>query len=317
MSAADYLAVILLVVTVRGAIPPGYIMEVTLECGSSDVGDGAISILSDLSVQAKAVCAGDKEFPFINLDVVNHILPFSYPTGGTNPCVFKKKKHTRVFSARVVVFYGQMGSGVHHGKEEYIVTCTFSPAGEDASKMSKITESLLAANAIHGYAGGDSSSTIILKMVDVLGHNLNGKSVDLGRKVQLKAVNTGTEPGIRPVSCDAIDSSKARYSILRAGCGDGIVFPKTVGFKTTGKKTQSPYFPAFTINVDPILKFECNFTLCGLQCDGDSCANAPAPNRPKRDSSSVSYDFAATGAVAIINTALDKSWIGETRLDIS
>nr|UNY67759.1 ZPB [Haliotis tuberculata] len=315
MLADNLVAVVIFMATVRAAIPPGYILQVTPDCGSSDVGDGVISILSDLSVQAKAVCAGNKEVPFVNLDVVNHVLPFSYPTGGSNPCVFTKRKHTRVFTARVIVFYGQMGTSVLHGKEEYIVTCTFSPAGEDVSKTSKITQSLLAANAIHGYAGGDSSSTIILKMVDVLGHNLNGKSVDLGRKVQLKAVNTGAEPGIRPVSCDAIDSSKARYSILRAGCGDGIVFPKTVGFKTTDRKTRSPYFQAFTINVDPILKFECNFTLCDSQCDGDSCASAPPPGRQKRGSNSDSYVFAATGAVAVINTAMDKSWIGEARLD--
>ncbi|XP_071084981.1 vitelline envelope sperm lysin receptor-like [Haliotis cracherodii] len=314
---AVYLEIIFLAATARAAIPPGYIMEVTPDCGSTDVGDGVINIISDLSVQARAVCAGNKKVDFTTQDGVSHVLPFSYPTGGSHPCVFNKRQHTRIFSARVVVTYGQFGSQVHHGLEEYIVTCTFSPSGEDISKIRKITQSLLAANAIHSYVGGDTSSTIILKMVDVLGHNLNGRSVDLGRTVQLKAVNTGTEPGIRPVSCDAIDSSKARYSILRAGCGDGIVFPKTVGFRTTSKRTRSPYFQAFTINVDPILKFECNFTVCGTECDGDSCQSAPPPGRQKRGLASDSYSVAATGAVAIINTAPDKSWVGETRVDQS
>nr|ABE72952.1 vitelline envelope zona pellucida domain 10 [Haliotis discus hannai] len=312
------LALLLTSVVARAEIPAGYIMQVTPNCGANDKADASVTIVTDLNAKAKAVCLGGKEVAFTSTDGVNFNLPFSYPGQGRKPCTFTKRTKSRVYAVKVIVSYGEPSSLVHQYTEEYTVTCTFSPKGSDSSKNQKIADTLIAAKEIQTNVGSTSRSAIHLKMVDVLGHNLNGRSVDLGRTVQLKAVNTGSEAGIRPISCDAIDGSSARYAILRAGCGDGIVFPKNIGFTTIGKKTQSPYFEAFTVNVNSALKFECNFTMCASRCDGNSCTNAGIG---KRDVSGMSahrgYAVVATDAVAIVNTAPGEGGMGDVHVDRS
>ncbi|MCH6102088.1 hypothetical protein MMA98_24115, partial [Salmonella enterica] len=60
-------------------------------------------------------------------------------------------------------------------------------------------------------------------MADILGNDLRpDEALTLGRKVILKIKTDGTskEVGVSPVSCDVVGSvPKARYAVLRAGCG--------------------------------------------------------------------------------------------------
>ncbi|XP_046549017.1 mucin-5AC-like [Haliotis rubra] len=122
------------------------------------------------------------------------------------------------------------------------------------------------------HQGQKATSSITLDVVNVLGQSIAGP-IPLARKVQLLATASGasSEQGLRPVACDAVSADGHRYSVLRAGCGDGIIFAKNQGFTTKGLQAFSPYFKTFKIRKDSSLKFECNFTLCDSVCDGNSC----------------------------------------------
>ncbi|XP_071085540.1 vitelline envelope sperm lysin receptor-like isoform X1 [Haliotis cracherodii] len=269
------LALLAFVAIVEADIPAGYILKITPICGANGFTDGSVTVVTDLNADAKAVCAGGLRVPFSTRDGVNFKLPFSYfARKGGRPCVFVRRPNSRMYAAKVIVSYGEPGSLLHQYTEEYTISCSFGTKGKDVSAVQKIGKTLMAPKEIQTNVGRKSGSLISLRMLDVLGNDMTGVKVNHGRKVCISASVTGPEKGIRPVSCDAIDSSNARYAILRAGCGDGIVFSKNKGFKTVGKITTSPVFRAFSINVDKALKFECNFTLCASRCDGNSCTNA-------------------------------------------
>ncbi|XP_071085466.1 uncharacterized protein [Haliotis cracherodii] len=108
------------------------------------------------------------------------------------------------------------------------------------------------------------------------------------------------------------------HCLNEGSCGDGIVFPKNIGFTTTGKKTKRPYFEAFTVKVNSALKFECNFTMCASRCDGNSCTNAGIG---KRDVFGMSahrgYAMVATDAIAVVNTAPGEGGVGDVHVDRS
>ncbi|XP_067668779.1 vitelline envelope sperm lysin receptor-like [Haliotis asinina] len=269
------LALLAFAAIVQADIPAGYILKITPNCGANGVSDGSVTIVTDLNADARAICAGGLSVPFATVDGVNFNLPFSFSgRKGGQPCVFVRRPNSKMFAAKVIVAYGEPGSLLHQYTEEYTISCSFGSKGKDVSAVQSIGKTLMAPKEIQTNVGRSSSSPIVLRMLDVLGKDMTGVKVNHGRKVRLSAAFSGPEKGIRPVSCDAIDSTNARYAILRAGCGDGIVFPKNKGFTTKGKKTTSPTFKAFSINTDTSLKFECNFTLCASRCNGNSCTNA-------------------------------------------
>ncbi|XP_050416277.2 sushi, von Willebrand factor type A, EGF and pentraxin domain-containing protein 1 isoform X2 [Patella vulgata] len=119
-----------------------------------------------------------------------------------------------------------------------------------------------------------ASSAFQIRLQSVAGRDIVGP-IDLNHKVTILATSSGIngEVGLRPVSCDAVgQKTNSRYSVLKAGCGDGAVFEKSAGFITKGRTSRSPYFKTFHLHDDSQLSFECNFTLCFTNCDGDSCA---------------------------------------------
>lgn len=256
----------------RADIPQGYILQVTPTCGADATVDAMIHIITDLQAIAIAVCANGVTASFITTDKVNFYLPVSYPNQGRHPCVFQKRHNALVFVVNVMVAYGEPDDLVHQNEEEYTVTCTFSRTGGDDSLHHNVVEGLIAPTEILSSMGMNSSSTFTLEMVNVLGDPLVGQNVSLGRIVRLQGVTSAAdgEVGLRPVSCFAIDGD-SRYAILRAGCGDGIVFRKDRGFTTTGTKTLSPYFAAFSINHGSVVTFQCIFVTCSKNCDGSSC----------------------------------------------
>lgn len=260
-------------------IPDGYILQVTPSCGTATNEDATINIITDLNAEAKAVCAGGAEVDFASTDGVNFAITVAYPSQGSpssESCVFERRANSEVFAVKVVVSYGEVGSLVHQEEEEYTVSCTFDPVGVDDSSNQQMVEGLIAPTEIQANKGDDSTSTFNLELVDVKGRSLSSTNVQLGRTVMLSATTSGSE-GIRPVSCYAIDGN-SRYAILRAGCGDGIVFPKDAGFVTTGTNTTSPYFTAFSINAAAVVSFTCTFITCELNtCDGSSCDNQAGP----------------------------------------
>ncbi|XP_071101025.1 vitelline envelope sperm lysin receptor-like [Haliotis cracherodii] len=113
-----------------------------------------------------------------------------------------------------------------------------------------------------------------MEVVDILNHQVS--RLLLGKKIRLKLNTSGAagELGLRPSSCDMVGSDTGhRYALLRAGCGDGIIFPRRSGFISYGLEAFSPYFESVTLSAESYLKFECNFTLCSSMCGGSSCVN--------------------------------------------
>nr|UNY67747.1 VEZP20 [Haliotis tuberculata] len=264
------------VAIVRGDPPAGYIIDVRPTCGADAVADGYVEVVTDLNANAKAICAGGTVHKFSAVDKIKLRLDVSYPGRGRSPCVFTKRKGVEVFVITVTVAYGQKGGMLQQKSEQYTVTCTFSAAGGIASVKHTIHEGLTAPSEVQHNTGTESKSTVTLKIVDVLGNDLTGSDLHLVKTVQLKAVSKGEqgEKGVKPVSCDAVGvKTNNRYKVLRAGCGDGIIFRKDQGFTTTGLTSVSPYFPAFNVASDPVLRFQCNFTFCAAVCDGSTCKN--------------------------------------------
>nr|ACX37446.1 vitelline envelope zona pellucida domain protein 14 [Haliotis fulgens] len=253
---------------------PDYIVHIETKCGSTSEATPSIVIRTDLHLSAIAVCYKDQVYNFSTSDTVHFRLNASYnQTDYKDRCVFSKRTDTEVYNLRIEVSWGERFSHVHTCKKEYQITCTFEGRLSKGSASSKSGPSLIAAQEIQSHQGQKGSSSISLDVVNVLGKPIPGP-IPLARRVQLLATASGTssELGLRPVACDAVSADGHRYAVLRAGCGDGIIFAKNQGFTTRGLLTFSPFFKTFKIRKDNSLKFECNFTLCASNCDGDSCS---------------------------------------------
>nr|UNY67752.1 VEZP25 [Haliotis tuberculata] len=256
------------------AFPKGYVLRVSSNCGKSESDEAVVTIMADLDFKGTAVCAGNIAVPFQRIDKATARLTVKYKSSGSSTCQFTKRDKVRVYVIHVKVAYGEEGHLVFQAEEERTVTCTFDPTNKNQTQGSVITAGLIAPSALSNYQGPAITSSLKLQLTDVLGKDMVGRKVWRSRKVQLKGTTSGSsgEKGVKPVSCDAIgQSSGRRYAIIRAGCGDGIVFPKDKGFSTEGLVTKSPFFESFGIENDTALNFQCNFTLCRKKCDGDSC----------------------------------------------
>ncbi|XP_046567178.1 vitelline envelope sperm lysin receptor-like [Haliotis rubra] len=258
------------------ALPKGYVLKVSSNCGKSESDLAIVTIVADLDFKGTAVCAGNIAVPFERIDKATARLAVKYNSGGSSKCQFTKRDKVRVYVLHVKVAYGDNGNLVYKAEEERTITCTFDPTNKNETRGSLITAGLIAPGALSNYQGPAVTSNLKLQLTDVLGKDMVGRKVWRSRKVQLKGTTSGSsgEKGVKPVDCDAIGhSSGKRYAVIRAGCGDGIVFPKDRGFITEGLVTKSPFFESFGIENDTALNFQCNFTLCTKKCDGDSCTN--------------------------------------------
>ncbi|XP_046557513.1 vitelline envelope sperm lysin receptor-like [Haliotis rubra] len=265
------LAVLAFIASVQGVVPPGYVLDISPDCGANGISDAAVHLMTDFDAEAKAICAGNKEVSFTTHDGVFFNLPVSYPTSGKSTCKFVKKKDAFVYTILVIVAFGSPGSRLHQSDERYTVTCSFQPGGNKKSFPLTIKPGDTAPRVVEGNTPPKSPSVIHLYLVNIVGKKITG-SVSAGKSVRLKAVTLGpSDKGIRPESCDAVNSKGARFSILRSGCGDGMVMKQTKGFRTYGKVAYSAFFKLFTVNGDPQLSIDCNFTICAKTCNGPSC----------------------------------------------
>ncbi|XP_067674473.1 vitelline envelope sperm lysin receptor-like [Haliotis asinina] len=279
------------IATVQAVVPPGYVLDIEPDCGKNGIADATINLLSDYEAEAKAFCAGNKEVSFTSNDGVYFTLPVSYPVtgGGSSTCKFVKKKDAFVYTILVIVAFGSPGSRLHQTDERYTITCSYQPGAKKESSPIKVKPGAVAPKVIEGNTPPKSPSVILMYLVDVIGRKISG-SVSAGKSVRLKAVTLGpADKGLRPESCDALNSKGGRLSILRSGCGDGMVLKQTQGFKTLGKRTYSDFFKVFTVNGDPQLKFECNFTVCSKKCNGPSCFPKGRKRREQPVGSLASY----------------------------
>ncbi|XP_046365290.1 vitelline envelope sperm lysin receptor-like [Haliotis rufescens] len=280
MTAYIVLAVFSLMVPAWAPVPPGYVFDISPECGVDGVADGFVTIMTDMGMEAKAICAGGKEVLFSTEDFVFFGLPISYPGKGSSPCVFEKKPNAKVFTIEIHVSFGEAGQRLHSPEDEFKLSCSFQPEGKKGSKPLKVSPPVSAPLVLQGNKPPVSKSHIKVMMVDVLGRPLTGGSIAAGKMVRLKAFTlTPGDKGIQAVSCNAVDSKGNKLSMLRDGCGDGMILAKDKGFVTKGTVALSYFFRVFTINGDAGLQFECKFSVCSKACDGASCVKSGAGRR--------------------------------------
>ncbi|XP_046547420.1 vitelline envelope sperm lysin receptor-like [Haliotis rubra] len=293
---ARYLLLLLVITIVPGGndgqnavFPKGYIMEVQPSCGNSTSDSPSISVVTDLKAQARAECANGV-FYFNNVNKAKLTLQVSFKGKNSSLCEFVKRAGTPVYVVKVIVVFGEKGRMLALKDQEVTVTCTYEAKKTKQSGTHKVHAALIAPPELQKHQGKLSTTSVLtLELTDILGNNITGQSIDLGRKVQLKATTNGgsKEKGLHPVSCDAVGTNtKKRYAILRGGCGDGIVFNKSAGFIVDGLTARSPYFASFHLGDDLEFSFDCNFTLCVKKCDGSSCAT----DRRRRESNNAQSD---------------------------
>ncbi|XP_048249364.1 vitelline envelope sperm lysin receptor-like isoform X2 [Haliotis rufescens] len=263
--------------SVFAKIPAGYILKVTPHCGEHPDRPAVVTIVTDLSVGAKAECA-ERTVPFKTSDGVNFKLLVGYPGHSNLPCVFKKQQQVSTFVVKVLASYGDVGRLMPQ-QEEVTITCTFDANAAGDTQAHNISQRLLTPKEIQSHMGQGSNATFTLRLTDIRGKDLASSAVHLGRTVQLRAYAVGLpqDSNVMPVSCDAVSTvSGARYSILRAGCGDGVVISKTDGFSSFSSESRSPYFQTFRLEDDSQLRYECNFTLSkrpsGSDCQIAQCS---------------------------------------------
>ncbi|XP_067668780.1 vitelline envelope sperm lysin receptor-like [Haliotis asinina] len=283
MTAYIVLMVVGLMVPVWAPPPPGYVFDISPECGTDGISDGYITIMTDTGMEAKAICAGGKEVFFSTEDNVFFGLSVSYPGKGSSPCVFAQKPKAKVFTVEIHVSFGEAGRRLHSPEDEFKLSCSFQPEGEKGSEPLKVAPPASAPVVLQGNKPPKSKSHIKVIMVDVLGRSLSGVPIAAGKTVRLKAMSlTAGDKGIQPESCDAVDSKGNKLSMLRDGCGDGMVVPKDKGFTTNGTVALSHFFRLFTINGDPGIRFKCKVLVCSTDCNGFTCAKETKSGRKRR-----------------------------------
>nr|ABE72945.1 vitelline envelope zona pellucida domain 8 [Haliotis rufescens] len=277
---ARYLVLLLVIATgtygENAVFPKGYIMEVLPSCGNSTSDSPSISVVTDLKAQARAECANGV-FYFNNIDKAKLTLQVSFKGKNAGLCEFVKRAGTPVYVVKVIVVFGEKGRMQALDDQVVTVTCTYESKKTKETGAHNVHGALIAPPELQEHQGKlSTTSTLTLELTDILGNNITGQTIDLGRKVQLKATTDGgtKEKGLHPASCDAIGTNtNKRYAILRGGCGDGIVFNKSAGLIVDGLIARSPYFKSFHLGDDAEFSFECNFTLCEKKCDGSSCTS--------------------------------------------
>ncbi|ESO97217.1 hypothetical protein LOTGIDRAFT_239158 [Lottia gigantea] len=270
--------VFLLLATVSAVEPPtGYILDVSIDCGSSVSDSPVIKILSDLDIKAEAHCVGES-FKFTTDDNVHHEVTASYTVEGANSnCILRNTKNTH--EADVHVLFGTTGGHILTKTQVFTVSCTLDSNGIVSAtnlntQLGRIAHKELVTNVGTSILAGK----ITLELQDVKEQKITGDT-PMDKWVSLYAVSDGTmsETGLKALSCYAKNSNGDEYGILRSGCGDGLVFPKDAGFKTVGKTVRSPYFKSFLVEGDATITYECEYLLCTSECNGSSCDNTVVP----------------------------------------
>ncbi|XP_046551254.1 vitelline envelope sperm lysin receptor-like [Haliotis rubra] len=261
---------LLLLLNMTLAIPPGYVLEVKHTCGATLKEESQVTIVTDLKVLISVECK-DETMAIQSSDSVNYNFKVAYEGDPTKKCVFKSRKHAGIRMVLLSIKWSEPREKVQTKKEQYLITCTLDPTAVNQTAKHETKEGLLGPTELQQQMGAPSTSQYFLQVADIYGRRIKSH-VAIGRKIQLlarmKAANK--EKGFRAVSCNA-QGGEMSYSVLRGGCGDGIVFPRNQGFITKGFRVRSPYFGAFKLTNEPFISFKCNFTSCKNKCDGDSC----------------------------------------------
>ncbi|XP_071090572.1 vitelline envelope sperm lysin receptor-like [Haliotis cracherodii] len=259
----------------------GYVLEVTATCPSTPEGTVDMHVLTDLNLRVRVICKDNYTTLIESNDPVNFYFEPPFRGNSRQECVLNKMAGSNTYTFRLDAEYGEPESEIRPFVEPYIVTCTYDPHSTDESNEQGIGHSLIAPKEIQANAGKRGTSHLKLLVVNVL-DEATPRKLKRGLLVSLAASSDGTggEMGLRATACDAVGNNGVHYAVLRAGCGDGIVFKRTDGFRTDGLNVYSPHFRIFTLKNSVSLRFKCNYTFCSTPCDGSSCIDQGA--RTKR-----------------------------------
>nr|ABE72920.1 vitelline envelope zona pellucida domain 3 [Haliotis discus hannai] len=264
-------------------LPGGYVLEVNAKCPSIPEGAVNMHVKTDLNLGVRLICK-DNYTTLIEGKVDFYFKP-PFRGNSREECVLNKMAGSKVYKFRIDAEYGEPESEIRPFVETYIVTCTYDPHSTDKSNKQGIGQSLIAPKEIQANAGKRGTSHVKLLVVNVM-DKATPRKLKRGLLVSLAASSDGTggEMGLRATACDAVGNNGVHYAVLRAGCGDGIVFKRTDGFRTDGLNVYSPHFRIFTLKNSVSLRFKCNYTFCSTPCDGSSCIDQGA--RTKRSAHS-------------------------------
>ncbi|KAL5018404.1 hypothetical protein ScPMuIL_004126 [Solemya velum] len=146
---------------------------------------------------------------------------------------------------------------------------------------------------LQGHTGNASENLVTVVLGDVLYKEIEADSIPRGKLVYIMAkvdvacliVNQNLSQvfgsgvnedmsdkivGLQASSCSVVSTSTS-YSVIRGGCGDGLVFNREEGFLTDGTTAISPAFEWFGLEHNDAMRVVCNFTLCEDNCDGTNC----------------------------------------------
>ncbi|XP_067656173.1 vitelline envelope sperm lysin receptor-like [Haliotis asinina] len=249
----------------------GSLIKVQSECSRTRNGVSTITLYADHPVVAKFVCKGGVEVWPKTRDGVTYVQTAAFVSGAGPVCLFEKMAKSQVYKLKVeVAKETKGGTAVVNDKNNFLVTCSYDPESKSITNKEFIDAGHHIYEEIFKNSGSRLKNIPVeMAAVDVIGKPV--KDASLGRIVKLRAMVKGSQR-LRPVGCVAFNGVK-EYRILLGGCGDGIVFRKTAGFKVRGRIIDSPFFVAFRLQGSTHMGFKCNFTVCrnAAKCDGSSC----------------------------------------------
>ncbi|CAC5380951.1 unnamed protein product [Mytilus coruscus] len=260
------------------SLPQGIVINFDIECGENINDTANITFLTDVDyVTGVALCNGT-EVKLTPIDDFRSTINASYPGGPEVGCIFLRTygPGIDVYSVNIEVAHNVNGTLIQSADDVYSLTCSFGDEIDGHANAREIDDSHFPAKALTTVKASNLTTNLTLDVVDYDGASLTGKLIPLGKNIRLKAEISATsnETALRAFSCQAISYDGIEtFNILIGGCGDGLVFKKTLGFITTGNVTFSPFFKAFRMRGNQKIKFQCQFTACQRAggCDGSTC----------------------------------------------
>ncbi|XP_063431217.1 vitelline envelope sperm lysin receptor-like isoform X2 [Mytilus trossulus] len=275
--------------------PANYVYNVSYTCGTLvsgadfDASGAGVTIQTELYVIAEIKCANAVTYHIrlmdpTNIDTLSANIYYTNDgngTIGTDCFFFQSHTESNLYVVEMNVYWGYSNNSLMHEYEAYTITCST----EGLATNNTVPERTIDKNGIRitadleGHIGDGFSGLSSLVLVDVLGRPITGNTITRQKKVmlQLSIDGSGGKLGVIPHWCEAYNSDNTQtYRILSAGCGDGIMFPITVGFTTKGLTATSPHFKVFglleALGNTASVSYQCAFSTCSAACDGSSCA---------------------------------------------
>ncbi|ESO91696.1 hypothetical protein LOTGIDRAFT_233448 [Lottia gigantea] len=258
------------------------ILHIQTDCAATLSGRTRITVTSSQDVNVRVVCRNDHVAQPVPADKVHYIQEVAFGKEDDEPCQFDKKVDSNVYTVMLYVAQIDKESGfaISQLRHDFLVTCTYDEKGASVSEEKEISSDNIGFHEHIQEIGGAITADITLYLEKANG-DLASSPVPLGTTVRLVANVTSGDEYIRPLTCSA-SNGVYNHTVLLAGCGDGIVFKKEMGFTTKARQMFSPFFPAFRLRGNPSLVYACKFVSCESSCDGSSCSKEKLEDRKKR-----------------------------------